>query len=97
MLLIGHFYPRHRAWKFTRKPEVELKPWRYALPSAFILFAMIISLYLIFSEIGFVNGLSSYLLPSLIAVWSVTFVLCFISDRNWKQKYEASLAQIGLV
>jgi len=96
MLTIGHFYPRQTEWKFTRKPEVELKPWRFALPSAFILFALIISLYLIFSEIGFVNGLSSYLAPSLIGVWIATFILCFISDRSWKSKYEASLARIGV-
>jgi len=68
MLSIGHFSPRESEWKFTRKPMVELTPWRYALPASLVMAAMIISIYLVFSELGFVGGLSSYLLPSLLVV-----------------------------
>ena len=55
MLLAGHIKPRHSEWRFTRKSAVDLAPWRFAIPCSLVLVAMIISLYLIFSEIGFVE------------------------------------------
>ena len=95
MIATAYFYPRQEAWKFTRKSTVELKPWRFALPCAYILLAMIISLYLVFSKIGYVNGLSPYLAPLMIGVWVFTGALCLYSDRRWKNKYAESLARIG--
>jgi SSS family solute:Na+ symporter len=95
MLTVGHFRPRDNAWKFTRKSTVELAPWRYALPCSLILVAMIVSLYLIFSEVGFVNGLSAYFAPSFILLWIVTAFLCWLSVAKWKRRYSDALDQIG--
>lgn len=96
MLAIGYMWPRETEWRFTRKPEVELKPWRYALPCAITLFSMIISLYILFSPIGIVGGFSSWFIPSLAILWGANFVLCWASLKWWESRYEQGLQQIGV-
>ena len=95
MLTIGYWRPRETEWRFTRKPEVELKPWRYALPCAITLFSMIISLYILFSPIGIVGGFSPWFVPTLLALWVATFVVCWMSLKWWESRYEQGLQQIG--
>ena len=96
MLAIGYMWPRETEWRFTRKPEVELKPWRYALPCAITLFSMIISLYILFSPIGIVGGFSPWFIPSLAILWGANFVLCWASLKWWESRYEQGLQQIGV-
>ncbi len=95
MLIAGKLRPRQTLWQFTRKSTVDLAPWRLALPCSLVLVAMIISLYLIFSEIGFVNGLSAYFAPSMIALWSITALLCWYSLYRWETHYSKALGKIG--
>ncbi len=95
MLTIGYWRPSETEWRFTRKPEVELKPWRYALPCAITLFSMIISLYILFSPIGIVGGFSPWFVPTLLALWVATFVVCWMSLKWWESRYEQGLQQIG--
>lgn len=95
MLLIGRTRPRETAWHFTRKAEVSLTPWRFALPCAIVLISLISSLYLLFSPIGIVGGLSSYFTPALILIWLLAIALCWLSMKRWKFRYQTSLANIG--
>lgn len=95
MLLIGHFAPRETDWKFIRKPEVNLMPWRFAIPCAITLFSMIVSLYLLFSPIGIVGGFSHWFIPLLLALWIATSVLCWISLKWWGARYEKNLQSIA--
>jgi len=95
MLFIGYLRPVAVPHTFQRKETVDLTPWRYAIPCAILLLAGIISLYLIFSEIGFVNGVSVYLLPSLATVWLLALGLSIYSDRHWQQKYQRHVDTIG--
>lgn len=81
MLVIGQRWPRETPWQFTRRPEVALQPWRYAIPCSIVLFSSIATLYLVFSPLGFVGGLSEWLFPCLSGVWLATALLCYLSLR----------------
>lgn len=68
MLAIGHFYPMAKPWRFVPKAEVDMTPWRYAIPCAIILVGLIVTLYLMFSPVGFVGGISNAFIPSLVGL-----------------------------
>lgn len=71
MLAIGSLWPRAEAWQYARRDLVDLAPWRFAIPVAFSLFSSVVLVYLLFSPIGLVGGLSSAFWP---AVGGVVFV-----------------------
>lgn len=91
MLILGHLYPRKSHTIYNKNSAVNLVPWRYALPVAINLAAMIVMLYLLFSPIGLVNGLSPLFWPCMLAVIIVDIVLCKFSLSLWKNKYEHQL------
>ncbi|MEL6868348.1 MAG: solute:sodium symporter family transporter [Pseudomonadota bacterium] len=59
MLIAGRLKPRAEAWQYEHRDLVDLTPWRFALPAAFSLLSAVVFLYLLFSPIGLVNGVSS--------------------------------------
>ncbi|MDP7451260.1 MAG: solute:sodium symporter family transporter [Arenicellales bacterium] len=76
MLVTGYLRPRHKDWTYHPQDIVDLKPWRYAVPCATSLMSCVIALYLLFSPIGLVNGLSTLFWPLIVllllvnvAVW----------------------------
>ena len=71
MLAIGSLRPRAEEWQYARRDLVDLAPWRFAVPVAFSLFSSVVLVYLLFSPIGLVGGLSSAFWP---AVGGVVFV-----------------------
>ena len=87
MLGIGHLQPRAQAWRYESSNLVDLTPWRFAIPVAAALLSAVIALYLLFSPIGLVDGLSNSFWPlmALLAAGNVSvwwyciysyFVLC---------------------
>lgn len=96
MLGIGYYKPLKTPWQFTRKAEVDLNPWKYALPCAIVLVGLIVSLYILFSPLGLVGGTSVFFVPSLVVIWSTVLVLSWWSVRRWQVRYENSLAHIGI-
>ena len=68
MLLIGHFYPREEAWSYQAHNKVDLKPWRFAIPCATTLMSCVVALYLLFSPVGLVGGLSDSFWPLIVAL-----------------------------
>ena len=66
MLIIGYFFPRESMWTFQKKEIVDLSPWRYAAPCAVSLLSCVVGVYLLFSPVGLVNGLSTYFKPLLV-------------------------------
>lgn len=96
MLGIGYYKPLAKPWQFTRKAEVNLSPWKYALPCATVLVSLIVSLYIVFSPLGLVGGTSVYFVPSLITVWTLAALFSWWSVRRWHVRYENSLAHIGV-
>jgi SSS family solute:Na+ symporter len=75
MLASGYFRPLADAWSYERRDLVDLTPWRYAIPVAFTLFSAIVFLYLLFSPIGLVGGVSRLFVPliSALGVANVAF------------------------
>ncbi|MDG2137201.1 MAG: solute:sodium symporter family transporter, partial [Luminiphilus sp.] len=68
MLTLGLWRPRTEAWIYHQQKTLDLNPWNYAVPCATTLLSCVLSLYLLFSPLGLVGGLSHYFVPCLIAV-----------------------------
>ena len=58
MLAIGYYKPLPEAWHYQKKSVVDMTPWAYALPVAITLFSGIVMIYVLFSPIGLVGGIS---------------------------------------
>ena len=76
MLVVGIRYPRAAVWTYSTSHKVDLQPWRFAGPCAVTLISCVIGLYLLFSPIGLVGGIStlfwfatSALIVANMAVW----------------------------
>ena len=76
MLVIGQLYPRDEAWTFKRSEKIDLRRWRYAVPCAVTLASSVVGLYLLFSPIGLVNGIS-------VAFWPLILTLIGINMLVW--------------
>lgn len=48
MLLIGKLYPREKAYVAMATDQVDITPWKYAMISALVITALVLSTYLIF-------------------------------------------------
>ena len=68
MLALGLWRPRAETWIYHHQKTLDLNPWNYAVPCATTLLSCVLSLYLLFSPLGLVGGLSHYFVPCLIAV-----------------------------
>ncbi len=65
MLAVGWIRPRQEEWTFNRRELVDLTPWRFAIPCAVTLLSCVVALYLLFSPVGLVDGLSAAFWPLL--------------------------------
>jgi SSS family solute:Na+ symporter len=68
MLLAGYLRPMAVAWSYEKRDLVDLTPWRYAVPAALTLLSAVVFLYLLFSPVGLVNGLSTLFWPLVAAL-----------------------------
>ena len=91
MLLIGYWRPLSEPWKFTNNSQVDMTPWAYGIPVAITMVSCVIIIYLLFSPIGLVGGLSGAFWPALSAVVIVNIILCWFSIKYWSKKYAQSL------
>ncbi len=81
MLAIGAAWPRAEAWSYVRKDLVDLRPWRFAKPVAVTLLSAVVFLYLLFSPIGLVGGLSGLFWPSVAVLVALNGLLWWRSRR----------------
>ena len=82
MLLVGHFFPREETWTFHKKELVDLTPWRFAVPCAATLLSCVVGVYLLFSPVGLVNGLSALFSPLIILLFFVNCIIWYLYSRN---------------
>lgn len=83
MLVIGRMYPNTKMWSYTyHRDEVDMTPWRWAYPASFMLIALIVIVYLTFSSIGFVNGLSSSYWPLVIVTLFFALMASWVSLKK---------------
>ena len=80
MLVVGMRYPRAAVLTYSTSDKVDLQPWRFAGPCAVTLISCVIGLYLLFSPIGLVGGIStlfwfaiSALTVANMAVWLLAY------------------------
>ena len=76
MLAIGALKPRPEPWQYVKRDLVDLTPWRLAAPVAITLMSAVVLLYLLFSEIGLVGGLSALF-------WPLTGLLIVANALAW--------------
>jgi SSS family solute:Na+ symporter len=76
MLLFGWLRPRSEDWCYKPRRLLDLTPWRFALPCAVTLMSCAVALYLLFSPIGLVGGLS-------VAFWPLITLLLIINILIW--------------
>ena len=82
MLVIGRLYPRPEAWTFKRSDKIDLQSWRYAVPCAVTLASSVVGLYLLFSPIGLVDGLTMAFWPLILALLSVNILVWWHAARQ---------------
>jgi solute:Na+ symporter, SSS family len=82
MLLFGWLRPRSEDWNYQPRRLLDLTPWRYAVPCAVTLMSCVVALYLLFSPIGLVGGLSTAFWPLLSLLLLVNMVIWVRSART---------------
>ena len=83
MLVVGMRYPRAAVWTYSTSHKVDLQPWRFARPCAVTLISCVIGLYLLFSPIGLVGGISTLF-------WFATSALIVANMAVWVLAYKPS-------
>jgi len=95
MLGVGYLSPRVEPWKYVANQVVDMTPWRFALPTAILLAAGIVVIYLLFSPIGLVGGIGPEFYTALAGVALVSGFLCWLSIARWHTRYAHSLTTQG--
>ena len=76
MVIIGQIRPLSKPWVFNKKNVIDLTPWKKAFPVSVTLFTAVIVLYILFSPIGLVGGLTA-------KFWSIIILLTIINIIIW--------------
>jgi len=87
MLFFGFIQPKEGGTHFTHSAKVDLTPWRYGWAASSTMFAGIIGLYLLFSPIGLVGGLSSSFWVLLTLLVLVNVAVCFWSLKRYDNRH----------
>ena len=90
MLMFGVIQPKRDGRHFTHQPKVDLTPWRYGWAASSSMFAGIIGLYLLFSPIGLVGGISATFWLCLGLVLLFNLAICVWSIKRYDAKYLAN-------
>ena len=77
MLLVGYLKPLPKPWRYPKNAVVDLAPWRFLLPVSINLFSAVIFLYIIFSPIGLVGGLSNMFWVLVVSLLLVNISIWF--------------------
>lgn len=77
MLAIGQWMPREQEWTYHQQDKVDLTPWRFAIPCATTLLSCVVGLYILFSPIGLVGGLSGGFTPSMVFLFLLNVSVWF--------------------
>lgn len=79
MLAFGYFSPSSQGRHFVAKAMVDLTPWRYAWAASATLFSAIVIVYLIFSPLGLVGGISEEFWICVTVVVIANLIFCWWS------------------
>jgi SSS family solute:Na+ symporter len=90
MLLFGYFKPTKTDWSYSSESKVSLIPWRYALPVSSTMLCGIVMLYLLFSPLGLVGGITPMFWWMILLVIMVNTAVCIYTLRRYDQNIEKS-------
>ena len=76
LLVTGYLRPRADPWAYSTTQVVAMDPWVYRMPCAVTLLSCVVALYLVFSPIGLVGGLSQ-------AFWPLLWVVVIVNIGVW--------------
>lgn len=68
LLVTGYLFPKTEVWQYSATHKVSMEPWRFRVPCAFTLLSCVLALYLLFSPIGLVDGLSRSFWPLILSL-----------------------------
>lgn len=96
MLVVGKLQPRQEAWTYHKTDIVNLTPWRFAVPCATTLLSCVVGLYVLFSPIGLVGGLSSAFTPvmSLLLIANIGIWVWYISNAANTKTAKSDAARV---
>ena len=86
MMFYGKYYPRQSSTDFKYAPKVDLTPWRYSWAVSATLLTCIVALYLLFSPVGLVGGLSGLFWILLFILFIANTLFCSWSIRFFDSK-----------
>jgi|TARA_B100001750_G_scaffold150789_1_gene120841 SSS family solute:Na+ symporter len=75
MVIIGQIRPLSKPWVFNKKNVIDLTPWKKAFPVSVTLFTAVIVLYILFSPIGLVGGLTAKFWPIIILLTIINIII----------------------
>ncbi|MEO1035519.1 MAG: solute:sodium symporter family transporter [Pseudomonadota bacterium] len=81
MLAYGAARPSEKDWQYSSGSAVDMTPWRFAIPVAITLLSLVVALYLVFSPIGLVGGISDAFLPAVLVLVAIN-VVCWWQHRR---------------
>lgn len=84
MLVVGHLYPRREAWVYESKSVVSMESWHLAIPTSVTLLSCVVALYVLFSAVGLVGGLSDLFWPVMgfLLLFNVGFWVFWLRRGN---------------
>ena len=82
MLIIGHIRPLSKPWVFNKKKVIDLTPWKKAFPVSVTLFTAVIVLYILFSPIGLVGGLTAKFWPIIILLTTINIIIWLYNTQG---------------
>lgn len=85
MLAFGYLQPTTDNWQYEESAQVSLVPWRYAQPAAATMLSGIALIYLLFSPVGLVGGLSATFWYWVSLVVVVNGLLCWWTLKRYDQ------------
>lgn len=91
MLAFGYFKPLAEPKQFRAKAKVDLTPWKHAIPVSILLFSCVVFVYLLFSKVGLVDGVSGLFWPIIVAVVAINIISWLFFSKALSRHYQKTL------
>lgn len=95
MLILGKIKPLPEPVVFKKASSiVDMTPWKHAVPVSILLVYSIVLLYVVFSPLGFVNGVDASFIIALITITAIALGLIAFAYKTWDRKYNTYIKNL---